>query len=206
MPGRARRSPPAYRVTEARTSIPTSGAELHRVAHQVGQHLFDAHAVPLHDDVGWYRDGDRAVGAAKVGRHRRHHLVDELVQVRLLDPQPEPVARQTAHVEQPVDQRRQPARLALGGRGAADGGRVAGGRTALERARQDLDLQEQRGEGRAQLVGRDRQEIIARPDRLQRLGEEAAVLEADGGARPRDRGPGRCPRWRSGAGRRWRPA
>ena len=112
---------------------------------------------------------DRTGGGGRVGREALHHVAGQRRDVGVRQLQRQVPAGQLRDVEHAVDQRGQSSRLARDGvhpfllRGRHLHGRsgsVLGGHVALDR----LDVQQHRGEGRAQLVGGDGQELVARGD------------------------------------------
>jgi hypothetical protein len=90
------------------------------------------------------------------------------------------MAPQSSHIEESVNQERETPRLS---RGNADSSayRFALQPVAFEGLPDQLNLKKQGSERRSQLVCRDGQEVVPRPDSLQSLGEEASILQGDGG-------------------------
>jgi hypothetical protein len=117
----------------------------------------------------------------------RAHLVDDLRDVDLLHVQLQPAGGDARHVEQLVDQAMQARRLRIDLLDLGDDlGRAVDGVAARD-ARQVRDLQLQRRQRRAQLVRRDRQEVVAQHDRLaQRLLGALLVVDVGGGRDPAD--------------------
>ena len=136
--------------------------------------------IPSADDLLRHADRHRASRALEIGGQRCHQPVHHLPQVQLFDLENQPVARQAGHVEQIVDQGREAPCLGLGN-GDFVPRREGIEPALLDRLPEKLDVEEHGREGSSQLVRGDGQEVVARPDGVERLGQEPAVLQADGG-------------------------
>ena len=142
-----------------------AGAVLDGVADHVGDDLIEARLVPQPDERLGQIDPHHAGGGRGVGREPLRHLARQRRQVDLVEVQHQPPGGQAGHVQHPVDEAGEPARLARAGADAlaVDLGELAA-RRVCEVALDRLDLQQQRGERRAQLVRGDGQELVARGD------------------------------------------
>ena len=125
-------------------------------------------------------DVQRGTDAGGLVREAHPDLVDDLCEVDQLHVQLEPPGGDARHVEQLVDQTVKPRRLRIDLLDLRDQARRALGAVPARDPRQVRDLQLQRRQRRAQLVRRDRQEVVAQDDRLAQ-GVLGALLIVDVG-------------------------
>src|SRR6266545_4583726 len=159
-----------------------AGTVLGGVGEEIRDDLFETDSVPLPHARAIRLDLETAPGAREILPETRRSVPDDRREVHRLQVQIQPAGRDARDVEKAVDQRGQSLHLALGGhdsRAQSLHRRFSPGVPDL--AREALDLELQRRQRRLQLVGGNREELVARANRFAGLAIEPRIF--DRGAR-----------------------